>query len=267
MDKQVVFSISTQLEMEGRQLKAVKPDKNGVYKGIPLTVIGVASRNHVDYDRASTLNCITNLQGRFAANVQSGDMEGEWGHPLIATKEDLPRLLYIDRARVSHYFTNVYGVETDNAIIVYGDVVPYGPFGQYLKESFEDPKRNTSFSLRSAARVIGQSGANVKKQMLALVTFDAVDGPGFLHASKRFRDPNVATESLDINVTKNDYISAMSSLQSVGHESIITDQQVLDAFGCDQVKVKDIIMTKAGKGRFVSDQGSVSIFGEMFDHK
>ena len=48
MDKQVVFSISTQLEMEGRQLQAIKPDKNGVYKGIPLTVIGVASRNRVD---------------------------------------------------------------------------------------------------------------------------------------------------------------------------------------------------------------------------
>ena len=267
MEKQVCFSISTELEMEGRQLQAVKPDKNGVYKGIPLTVIGVASRNKVDYTRESVLACITNLQGRFAANVQSGDMEGEWGHPLIKTKDDLPRVLYIDRTRVSHYFTKVYGVETDNTIMVYGDIVPYGPYGQYLKESFEDGRRNTSFSLRSAARVIGQSGPNTRKEMLALVTFDAVDGPGFLKASKRFRDQDASNESIDITVGKQDYASAMEALQSVGHESIIQDQQVLDAFGCDSVRVKNIIMTRAPGNQLVSEKGNVSIFGALFDHK
>lgn len=267
MDNRVVFSISTKLEMEGRQLQAIKPDKDGVYKGIPLTVIGVASRNHVDYEKASVMNCITNAQGRFAANVESGDMEGEWGHPLIATKEDLPRLLYIDRTKISHYFTNVYGVESDNAIIVYGDVVPFGPYGSFLKQSFEDGRRNTSFSLRSAARVIGQTGPNVKKQMLALVTFDAVDGPGFLKASKRFRDTGASTESMSIDVSKVDFNSAMETLHAVGQESIIRDQQVLDAFGCDQIKVRDIIMTRGPRGQLLSSQGNVSLFGTMFDHK
>ena len=32
----VVFSISTDLEFRGRQLKALKPDANGVFTGIPL---------------------------------------------------------------------------------------------------------------------------------------------------------------------------------------------------------------------------------------
>ncbi len=268
MENKVVFSISTQLEMEGRQLQSVKPDKNGVYKGIPLTVIGVPSRNRVDYVKESVMNCITNAQGRFCANVTSGDMEGEWGHPLIKTKEDLPRLLYIDRTRLSHYFTNVYGVDTGaGGIIVYGDVVPFGPYGEYLKLAFEDPKRNASFSLRSAARVVGQSGMNVRKEMLALVTFDAVDGPGFLKASKRFRDQGSATESLDVEVDKEGYTSAVESLQAVGQESIIRDQQVIDAFGCDYVKVRDIIMTKTCKGQFIGNQGNVSLFGAMFDHK
>lgn len=266
MNNNVVFSISTSLEMEGRQLKAVKPDKDGVYKGIPLTVIGIASRNRVNYERGSVLNCITNASGRFTANVTSGDMEGEWGHPLIATKDDLSRLLYIDRTKVSHYFKRVYGVENNDVIMVYGDVVPFGPFGSYLKASFEDPKRNTSFSLRSAARVTGQSGNITNKTMLALVTFDAVDGPGFLQASKRFRDES-ATESIDIDVNKEDYVGACESLAAVGQESIITDQMVLDAFGCDCIRVRNKVLAKTVNGQYVGPNGNESLFGAMFGNK
>ena len=78
MDSKVVFSISTDLEFRGRQLKAIKPDKDGVYKGIPLTVIGLNSRNGVNYDRDSVISCLTDPKSRFVMNVKSGDLEGEW---------------------------------------------------------------------------------------------------------------------------------------------------------------------------------------------
>ena len=88
-----------------------------------------------------------------------------------------------------------------------------------------------------------------------------------LKASKRFRDQDASNESIDITVGKQDYASAMEALQSVGHESIIQDQQVLDAFGCDSVRVKNIIMTRAPGNQLVSEKGNVSIFGALFDHK
>ena len=83
MADNVIFSISTEMEMEGRKLKAIKPDKDGIYRGIPLTVIGVNSRNNVNYEKESVMQCLTDAQSRFAANVKTGDMEGEWGHPFL----------------------------------------------------------------------------------------------------------------------------------------------------------------------------------------
>lgn len=278
MANNVVFSISTQMEMEGRQLKAVKPNKDGVYTGIPLTVIGCDSRNRVNYERESVLRCLTDMESRFAANVSTGDMEGEWGHPFL-TGQSLDRLLHIERTRVSHYFTKVYGKDMGNGIImIYGDVKPFGPYGQYLKESFEDASRNTSFSLRSAAKVTGTRNGITQKQMIALVTFDAVDGPGFLKASKRFRDEDVATESLanhmagdiaseynvDIEVSKPEFLKSQESLKMAGQESIITDQRILDAFGCDKITIRDKVVSRVGK-RFYDETGKdVCLFDQCF---
>lgn len=278
MAENVVFSISTEMEMEGRQLKAVYPNKDGIFTGIPLTVIGCNSRNNVNYERESVLKCLTDENSRFAANVKTGDMEGEWGHPLLDDK-NLNRLLYIDRARVSHHFTRIYGKEANGLTIIYGDIKPSGPFKQCLIDSFEDPTRNTSFSLRSAAVPTGKNAAGiVQKKMLALVTFDAVDGPGFLMASKRFRDPAVATESLkpiitdhsiqiDFSVNKRQFLDTQEYRKAAGFESTIIDQRILDAFGCDKVTIKETVSVKylGRKKGFIDEQGnSVSLFNTCF---
>jgi len=279
MADNVVFSISTELEMEGRQLKSVKPNKDGVYTGIPLTVIGCNSRNNVNYEKESVLKCLTDAQSRFCANVKTGDMEGEWGHPFLEGKDCLARLLYIDRKSVSHFFTRVYGKEENGIIIIYGDVKPFGPYKQCLIDSFEDPMRNTSFSLRSAAKVTGQDASGIiQKRMIALVTFDAVDGPGFLKASKRFRDPAIATESLkpvvsdnlirvDFSVNRRQFLDSMEYRKAAGFESIdIIDQRVLDAFECDKVTIKEKLTVKyAGHKQFVDMSGNnVSLFNACF---
>lgn len=279
MANNLVFSISTQMEMEGRQLKALKPNKDGIYTGIPLTVIGCDSRNKVNYEKESVLKCLTDVSGRFAANVATGDMEGEWGHPFLAGDKCLDRLLHIERTRLSHYFTRVYGKDVGNDIImIYGDVKPFGPYGQYLRESFEDPCRNTSFSLRSAAAVTGNKNGIVQKKMIALVTFDAVDGPGFLKASKRFRDEDVAIESfgskaaedlasaynVDISVTKPEFLKTQESLKIAGQESIITDQRILDAFGCDKITIRDKVVSRVGR-HFLDENGkAISLFDQCF---
>lgn len=283
MSNNILFSISTQLEMEGRQLKAIKPNKQGIYEGIPLTVIGCNSRNKVNYERRSVERCLTDTNSRFAANVQTGDLEGEWGHPLLVGDKEavVARLLHIDRSKISHTISRVYGKDVgDGLIIVYGDIKPFGPFGKYLKESFEDPTRNTSFSLRAAARQTGVVNGIVQKTMLAMVTFDAVDGPGFLKASKRFQDLDVGTmESLgmdlhmedpahkydiDISVSKEEFMKSQEVLERSGLESVITNQQVLEAFGCDQVKIKDAIFTRDGKFFTNAEGCRESLFDKCF---
>lgn len=277
-ESNVVFSISTELRMDGRELKAVKPNKDGVYTGIPLTVIGCNSRNNVNYEKQSVLKCLTDAQSRFCANVKTGDMEGEWGHPLLTGDKCLDRLLYIDRTRVSHFFTRVYGKEENGLIIIYGDIKPFGPYKQSLIDSFEDPTRNTSFSLRSAAVKTGQDASGiVQKKMLALVTFDAVDGPGFLMASKRYRDPAISTESfktritprtldVDFSVNRKQYLDSQEYRKASGFESFeILDQRVLDAFGCDKITVKEKVISSVGHKQFVDSKGTnISLFDHCF---
>ena len=220
---------------------------------------------------------MSDAQSRFCANVKTGDMEGEWGHPLLTKENCLERLLHIERKNVSHFFTRVYGKEENGLIIIYGDVKPFGPYKQCLIDSFEDPTRNTSFSLRSAAKPIGTSADGiVQKKMIALVTFDAVDGPGFLMASKRYRDPDVATESLkpvvtdnvirvDFSVNRKQFLDSMEYRKAAGFESIIDDQRVLDAFGCDKITIKEKVVASIGHKRFVDESGKqISLFDTCF---
>lgn len=277
MNNNVVFSISTDLEFRGRQLKSVKPDKDGVYKGIPLTVIGLNSRNNVNYDRDSVISCLTDPKSRFVMNLKSGDLEGERGHPFLGVepKAAIARLLYLDRTKISHYITRIYTSplnDSSESIIVYGDIVPSGPFGEYLKQDFEDPKRNASFSLRAATQVVRKSNGITYKQMLAMFTFDSVDGPGYVECSKRFQDP--ACESLGIkvaksgditlNVSKEEFLNATKSFEMTGQESKIIDQRVLDAFGCDEVIIREKVLKKV-KGGFADQTGArVSLFDQAF---
>ena len=98
MAENVIFSISTEMEMEGRQLKAVHPNKDGVFTGIPLTVIGCNSRNNVNYERESVLKCLTDENSRFAANIKTGDMEGN-GVILFST---VTRTLVVFSTSIEH---------------------------------------------------------------------------------------------------------------------------------------------------------------------
>lgn len=280
-DNGVLFSISTDLEFQGRELKALKPDKNGVYKGIPLTVVGMKSRNNMVYERQSVMECLTDPKSRFVMNLKSGDLEGEWGHPLLSIdpKECVQRLLFLDRTRVSHHFTKVYAKEDKDSgyVIIYGDIKPSGPYKQQLEENFQDPTRNVSFSLRAATIVTRQDAGVTYKRMLAMFTFDAVDGPGYVQASKRFQDL-AATEGLkvlpaeagsgdvDVNVSREQFLKATATFKSSGLESKIVDQRVLDAFGCDRVVIKEKVLRKCRAGLFANAKGEkVSLFDTAFD--
>lgn len=276
-DSKVVFEVATEMVMNGRELKALTPDKNGVYTGIPLMLIGAPSRNNVMYDVESVKECMTNPRSRFVMNLKSGDLEGEWGHPLLSCKdkaEMLQRLLYLDRKCVSHVFTKVYAKDAGNGtLIVYGDVKPSGPYGDVLDKNFRDPVRNVSFSLRSATEVTGTNNGIVNKRMLTLFTIDAVDGPGYAEACKRFRDPSLeslgarfdGSNTVECAVTKRDLRNATESLKFSGQESKLVDQRILDMLECDSVVIKETPLRRIGAKGFADEKGNrVSLFDRAF---
>lgn len=256
MSDNLIFSVQTMINMNGAELRSVTPDSDGVYRAMPLSVIGQPSRNGVLYTPTSLVDAMANENSRFYKNLSEGNLEGEWGHPTTVTIERGPngqptvkgksaiqtavaRTLTIDRTRTSHYFTRVYTEKTrDGAyVIVYGDVVPCGAYGKYLTESLLDPKRNTAFSLRSITGAPKKHPAGyVEKSVLALVTYDAVDGPGYERASKRYMvqpETVVSNEGLtyideeQFTVNINDMVGNDNLNSVVGVESVQC-QEVLD---------------------------------------
>ena len=85
---------------------------------------------------------ISDPSSMFYRKLVSGQLEGEWWHPLTGNDEEaLNRIVKIERNNVSHHIHRVYtGTPTEQGyVIVYGDIEPTGPYGQYLTESFKTP--------------------------------------------------------------------------------------------------------------------------------
>ena len=228
---QISFDISSALMLESNQ-KTLKPDKNGIYKDIPFMVLGKVSANKKDYEINSMVDSIADPKSMFYRKLVSGQLEGEWWHPLTGNDEAaLSRIIKIERNNVSHHIHRVYtGKPTEKGhIIVYGDIEPTGPYGKYLEESLQNPRINTAFSLRSLVANMGEKDGVIKQRVIVLVTIDAVDAPGYAEASKVHVQ---GFEGLSVPVDK--HIDIIK--QEFGLENL-NDQQLCDLLEQDKVTI------------------------------
>jgi len=229
----ISFDISSALLSKSNQ-KSLKPDKDGIYRDIPLLVLGKVSANNKDYEINSMIEAISDPKSMFYRKLVSGQLEGEWWHPFVGDDEAaLSRIIKIERNNVSHHIHRVYtGQPTEKGhVIVYGDIEPTGPYGPHLKESFENPRINTAFSLRSLVASLGERDGVIKQKVIALVTVDAVDAPGYAEASKvHVKGFEGASFEVDINRHK-----AMIQ-KEFGVESI-NDQQLFDLLETDKITI------------------------------
>lgn len=263
--KQISFDISSAMLTEGVG-KALRPNKDGIYERVALLVLGKVSRNNKEYDVESMVQQITNPASVFYRKLKGGGLEGEWCHPLVFREEELARIATIDRTKVSHTIHRVYTGETTEKghTIVYGDIEPSGPFGQYLHESFQNPKKNTAFSLRSLVSKIGQVGPVIKQYVNALITIDAVDVGGYPEAAK------VYIQGLESLATGFDKIinpsDCMSELKTVLGAESIDDQQLLDLLETNSVSIRSTVhgIYDSNTGSIITDNGNKSIFHAAF---
>jgi len=249
--------------LEGGNKKALKPNKDGVYQGLCMMVLGnQPSQNGKIYEPSSMLDAITNPDSCCCKKLKAGGLFGEYGHPLIYNESELSRIATIDMTKVSHVVVRLYTGETTEKgnTPVYGDVKPFGPYGEYLKESLESPVLNTAFSLRSLVEKTGTSPEGyVIQRVMALVCFDAVDVGGYRAASKVA--PSSAVETLDIaiNPSKNQKV-----LQQMVSQEVISDHQLEDILGMDKVTILHNRYDVAGKD-VLAEGKQVDIFHTMFN--
>lgn len=168
----------------------LKPDERGVFRSIPMMVLGEITQQKTYYEPESVVNQIVSPDSHFNKVFKNQKLMGEYGHPtfydLPSDNDKIQRLCTVDESKVSHLFTSLYtdSPSSDGTIIVRADIKPTGPYGAVLKDSLEDPVVNTSFSLRAFVDTNIRPDGVKYRTVKSLTTFDAVGSSGFKNSDK-----------------------------------------------------------------------------------
>ena len=126
-------------------------------------------------------------------NARNRSLKGEYGHPKPEIGQDatsfLQRALRIEETKVSHCFSKIWLEEAGRdrrgrpVVMVMGDVIPCGPYGDPLRKDFETPLVNVCFSVR--ALTDPQIWRRERRRVMTRVmTYDYVNLPGIEFATK-----------------------------------------------------------------------------------
>jgi len=260
------FACSILKNIDGYEIKALKPDADGCYP-VVLGCLGGPTRNNVIYDPESVLQAM-GPESKFTLSLQNGYLFGELGHPDIYGKgpngmDDIRRLLTIREDKVSHLFTEIYIDETPVMIDgsqgypIRAKVKPMGPYGEVLRKSLEDPMCNTAFSIRTLCRpMTGDDRRYTYRKVETLVTFDAVCAPGYALAAKRYV-PGVESLS-EIDVTKQELLDAVAGTAGMESGFMLTDKDIARIFDLPTRKVGHTTVSKlVGKHNLYDTEGNL----------
>ena len=255
--KNISFEISG-IMLEG-QSKAMTANDQGFFEDVPLLVLGKPSRNGKIYTVDSMMKALTDPSSYFVKHLRSSALYGQYGHPVVKNEADLADIANIDMKLVSHQIGKVYtkgGPTEQGNQVVYGWIKPFGPYGQYLKQSFEDATQNTCFSLRSLVERVGNdSNGNIIQNVTCLVTIDAVPLGGYAQAAKVY-DP--AVESITIPIKQAETVNQMVS------QELLDDHQLEDILGADRIKINRASYQITDRGILTQDGRPVDPFHAFF---
>lgn len=251
------FVIETFKSFRGRNLKSIKPDKDGYYNGVPIAVIGIPSDNNAFYDPESFIASLK--QDPFHRKLTMGGLNGEVQHPDLPIGKlgpnELKRLFKIEQTLVATYFRKIYLAEKleTGGRIVRADIKPHGPYGQYTEEKLNDPHMGYAASLRAACSEKHDPRTGLLMRTIGqMVTFDNADSGGYIEASKYYIG---GTESVEINM--NDYyVRDNESGRLVAACEEVKDLEILKIFG-----VKEMVWETKSYGIQVNDNTYVDQSG------
>lgn len=187
--RNISFRVDTMYVNKGGRVGRIIPDENGIYRGLPLMIMGEPTQNNTYYDPNSIMDQITNPQTRFNKVLSQGKLYGEFGHPTfngMNNDDAIQRLVTVDEKNHSHMFTSLYTdpQKTDGTVVLRGDVKPTGPYGAVFKESLDDPVVNTAFSLRAYVSTDMRPNGLKYRTVRQLCTWDTVGASGYATTDK-----------------------------------------------------------------------------------
>lgn len=258
--KEDVSSISFCIESiaPGNGRVRFEKDDGGFYVGVPISALGVSTRNNSYYDVDSFVRHLNDPNTQFNMLLKSRQLYGEYGHPDILGMEDnlaIARIRTVLEKETSHLFKKIYtGPKLESGgRIVYADLKPCRKHGDDVRESLDDPEQNTAFSIRSLTHN-SQKGSISYRKMIQFITADFVNAPGFAEASKGYA--HIGTESFKggsatdlVKVEKLISNDGLSIIDGISTESF-TDGELNEIFGSKNVTVskRSITFANTSKG-------------------
>jgi hypothetical protein len=189
MPRNLSFRVETHYAAKGGRVGIIKPDENGVYKGLAMMNLGEKTQQGTYYDPASVVEQITDPTTKFNIVLRQHKLYGEWGHPKfygLTKDEALTRLRTVDEDRHSHLFLGVASDAPDSNgyVMIRGDIKPMGPNAHYVRETLDDPVANTAFSLRGFVDNRIMPDGTIYRTMRQLTTWDCVGASGYFGTDK-----------------------------------------------------------------------------------
>lgn len=189
MPRNIQFRTETMFVGNKNKVGRIRPDENGIYKGLPMMVLGQVTQQQTYYDPKSVMDQITSPESRFGMIMRQGKVYGEWGHPTfygMSDNDKLQRLVTVDESKISHVFTSLYTdpASADGTVVLRGDVKPTGPYGDTFKNSLDDPVVNTAFSLRAYVDTKMRPDGLKYRTVRSLTTWDTVGPSGYATTDK-----------------------------------------------------------------------------------
>lgn len=187
--RNISFRVETLYASKNNRIGRIKPDENGIYRGLPMMTLGEITQQQTYYDPASMVEQITNPDTRFSKIFRAQKLLGEISHPQFYGLNDsdkLNRLVTVEEERASHLFTGIYtdAPSSEGTVVVRADVKPTGPYGAVFKESLDDPVINTSFSLRAYVSTEMKPNGVKYRTVRQLTTWDHVGASGYYGTDK-----------------------------------------------------------------------------------
>ena len=179
----------------------LKPDADGYYE-VPLGAYGTPNSVGWVYDVQSASELFQE-GSRLKLYLNKGILRGEYGHPDVSNLDKMAqfqRIRKIDEEKVAFH---IRGLRLDTiyengreVVRVLGQIKPSGPYGQYIKESLENPHENTHFSVR--AITLNDQNTQIKYTK-EIVTWDFVNHGG-IEAAQKYASPSL--ESTDVELDR-----------------------------------------------------------------
>jgi len=164
-------------------------DQHGYFLGVPLGAYDAFNSAGFRYDAPSALNILA-PNSVFMRMIQKGVLYAEYTHPeMTAGMRDmdyLQRIRRVDMKLACAHIRAVYVTDSRDSQgrpikLVTGDILPYGPYGQYVEQALSNPCINSYFSVRS---ITMDDRLQMIKYTREIVTWDFVGEGGILEANK-----------------------------------------------------------------------------------